>query len=181
MVVIFRGITGSGKSTMASVLLGKSTSQKVWDEHAQNISRDTAWAQYLLKLRQDTQGKPAWGFSTDNFFTSPDGTYNFDPKYLSEAHNKCFRDFISEVSKSQNGLYVVDNTNTSIAEVAPYIFAAQAFNHDLRIITLISSPAECAKRGVHGAPDKSVMRQHLSLEQSLRDWPQWWPQEIFFT
>jgi len=183
MVIIFRGVTGSGKSTLADVLLGKSL---VWDEHPESIQKDCEWAQYILRLRMETKDLPKQAFSADYFFTNAEGVYNFNVKYLSHAHNQCLQKFTEAVRDGlplgpKPGLLIVDNTNCSIQEVAPYVATAQAYGHDLKIITLLHDVRDCAKRGVHGAPARSVLRQHYVLEESLKNWPHWWPQEIFFT
>jgi hypothetical protein len=74
---------------------------------------------------------------------------------------------------------VVDNTNCSVAEVAPYAALAGAYGHELHIITLIGDPLAAWQRNRHGVPFANIVKQDVSLRQSLAEWPPWFPQQIF--
>jgi hypothetical protein len=57
--------------------------------------------------------------SADNFFVNEGGFYEFDPKLLPQAHKECYLDFINVVN-FRTPLVIVDNTNLSGWEIAPY-------------------------------------------------------------
>ena len=57
--------------------------------------------------------------SADDLFTI-NGTYNFDPTLLGEAHKQCMRSFLAALQNPEVGLVIVDNTNTTLVEMAPY-------------------------------------------------------------
>ena len=115
--------------------------------------------------------------SADHFFMS-DGEYNFDPKLLPAAHAACLRDFIRWCSDFRylktNRVMIVDNTNTSIAEVAPYVAIAQAYGHDAEIIFLDVDPWIAAKRNIHGVPADKVHTMSVRIIQSQAQFPPWW-------
>lgn len=68
--------------------------------------------------------------STDDYFTSPDGSYFFDSTLLTTAHQwnlkKAYSSFLSGMTP-----LVIDNTNLEIWEMKPYIF--YAFDFDYKI------------------------------------------------
>lgn len=145
-VVILCGVSGSGKSTL---------------------------------VRKEY--KTAVVCSADSYFERVDGEYAFDASKLSEAHGLCLRQFVALVTNpgcdfritEYNDVVVVDNTNTTIAEMAPYVALAQAYGHDLEIVTLRCDPVDAAARGKHGVPLESVIAQSVRLYS--RDIPPWWP------
>lgn len=152
-VVILRGGSGAGKST---------------------------W------IRKNIPSEDSAIFSTDSFFIEGDGTYNFDITKLSEYHAQCLAGFINicsgEVSHLSRegrlvGTVVVDNTNTSIAEFAPYAAVALAYGHDLRIVTFVYDPVAAYRRNKHGTPLDACMRQHARLTSDTDLIPAWWKHE----
>ena len=161
-VVILSGVSGSGKST---------TARKLWNE-----------------LEPGTYCRVV---SADDFFMV-EGVYKFDPTKLSEAHGKCFRDFIAElqpnaVGKYNHDLVVVDNTNTTSEEIAPYILGAQAFGWEVEILTSLPHPttnwadyyAMCAARNAHGVGFDTIKAQHKRIVN--RSLPPWWKNTHLYT
>lgn len=142
--------------------------------------------------------------SADDFFMV-DGEYKFDPSKLPEAHSKCLRGFVSflqdngvgKVRKvtilrgipgsgkstfvnqhlSMMGDLVVDNTNTSVAEIAPYAALALAYGADLEIITLDVDPS--VAQNVHGVPLEGVQRMAARMAEETPRLPPWWPNYTF--
>jgi predicted kinase len=112
--------------------------------------------------------------SADHYFMS-DGVYKFDPSKLSDAHGACFRDFLASLQINTD-MVVVDNTNTSAVEIAPYILGAQAFGYEVEVHTLMCETEDdvkvCAARNAHGVPFQGVMAQHKRLQE--RQLPPWW-------
>lgn len=142
-VTIYSGIPGSGKTRLSLV------------EHPQNTKR----------------------FSADDFFTGQDGEYVFDPSRIGEAHAQCLRRYVEAIRYMSNasGPYdmVVDNTNASVAEIAPYAALALAYGWALEIVTIIADPEEAGPRNVHGVPMDIVRKIYANLER--RELPPWWP------
>jgi hypothetical protein len=163
MVIILRGISGSGKSYIVRNFV---------DNRPLTASSSPA-ARFLSQMRMPLNFTV---FSADDYFMVGD-EYKFDPKYLPVAHESCLRMFCGKLERSTNvstadvGI-VVDNTNTTLVEVMPYLALAQAYGHETHVITLISDPAICAMRNQHGVPYTNVMYQDLHLKQSVLEWPQ---------
>jgi predicted kinase len=116
--------------------------------------------------------------SADHFFLTDEGDYLFDPRKLPQAHAKCLRDFVYLVSTTPHGdrvPVVVDNTNTTVGEVAPYAALALAYGHDLEIIIVQAEPGMAHSRNTHGVPVQGVMGQHNRLVKLADQLPPWWP------
>jgi predicted kinase len=123
--------------------------------------------------------KGAFIVSADSFFMK-NGEYQFDPKKLGEAHAKCLRDFTHAVSSpdSQDDLIIVDNTNTTITEVAPYAALALAFGHEMTIMTFVGDAVKAARRNVHLVPATSVVAMAERIDKSTALFPPWWNHEV---
>lgn len=117
--------------------------------------------------------------SADQYFMV-DGEYRFDPSKIGEAHAWCLRTFtylIGPDSRAGNSVseIVVDNTNTTVAELAPYAALALAYGHELEVITIHCDPTVAHARNTHGVPLEVVQR--MSEQLALRKLPPWWPQQ----
>jgi predicted kinase len=127
---------------------------------------------YAEKLLNDTQGIKV---SADHYFMVG-GEYHFDPIKLGEAHADCFRRFITYMQVADPWpCVVVDNTNLSSEEIAPYYLAAQAFGYHPSILTIRvegSQLGKLASCNVHGVPLGSLRAQFRKLLQ--RHLPPWW-------
>lgn len=143
-VIIMRGLPGSGKST--------------WRK-----------ANHLGD----------WFCSADSLFTDSHGNYSFDPARLPEAHDRCLRRF-TEVAVlalqhevfPRDKVFVVDNTNISVYEIAPYYRLAEAVGHDVEIVQIDCPPAVAAARNVHGVPELTIGRMAEALKREQL--PPWW-------
>lgn len=98
--------------------------------------------------------------SADHFFGTPP-RYKFDPEKLPEAHNTCLRLFIEAVRNGR--AVVVDNTNTTVEEIAPYYALAEAYGHEVEIVTIEFDPLVAAQRNVHNVPLEAIERQHYRI------------------
>lgn len=183
MVIILRGSSGSGKSMLANLL--KSTNFKIKTKggeyqdppltspHVQYTKQ--VWDSFIDKEHQLTT------VSADDYFMI-NGEYRFDPKHLGVAHAGCLREFdklVSNPSQTLEQVIVVDNTNASLPEFVPYAALANAYAHELHIITLISDPYTSFHRNTHGAPMTNVIKQELTLRDSILQVPPWFPQQVF--
>lgn len=114
--------------------------------------------------------------SADDYFVGSDGSYKFDPKKLPAAHGDCLRRFVTHLDANHRGV-VVDNTNTTAVEVAPYAALALAYGRDLRIITVVCDPVIAAARNIHGVSLDAVKAMHNRL--MCAEFPPWWPHEEY--
>lgn len=114
--------------------------------------------------------------SADHFFLTQEGDYLFDPRKLPLAHGACLQKFVSmvQVAPEEDGTLVVDNTNTTVSEVAPYAALALAYGHDLEVIIIQCDPERAQRRNTHGVPQQAVMGQHSRLVKLADQLPPWW-------
>jgi predicted ABC-type ATPase len=156
-VIILSGVSGCGKSTIAHSFVPD-------DKY------------------RDGAGKAI--VSADHFFIR-DGVYQFDPSKLSQAHATCFRKFLSYLQLDVS-LVIVDNTNTTEAEISPYYLAAQAFEYQCEIMTVStddkdlfvreSNIKKCAERNSHGVPEGVIRAQAKRLYN--RKLPHYWKHSV---
>jgi predicted kinase len=123
--------------------------------------------------------------STDDFWINKDtGAYEFDIKRHSEAHAWNLRRFVDAVqywaedgcdeSESPGVTIVVDNTNCSVAEFAPYAAVAGAFGFDVEIITVDVDTDTAHARNQHNVPQPTVHGQRRNLIRNNDFIPKWW-------
>lgn len=145
-VIVMQGVSGSGKSTLAKQIAAAAKGQ----------------------------GHRTRVVSADHFFETPQG-YKFDVSKLGEAHAECLRNFLDAI---ESGIHVVvvDNTNTSTVEIAPYMALAAAFGYMSKVIRVRCDPETAASRGLHGVPRRTIdaMMRRIDSER----YPPWWKIEI---
>jgi predicted kinase len=101
--------------------------------------------------------------SADQYFTMTDGSYRFDPAKLSDAHGYCFRRAFAAVKDSTYETIIVDNTNLTSEEIAPYYAIAQAFGARCELHTFLADSEDAAKRNLHSVPSSKVREQSRRL------------------
>ncbi len=109
--------------------------------------------------------------SADHFRVDSCGVYHFDATNPQVAHGKCLLAFIEACAAGVDTI-VVDNTNTTAVEIAPYHAIAQAYHYDVKIVRIVADPAICVKRNIHGVPAAGIdtMAERLA---GFRSMPQW--------
>lgn len=96
--------------------------------------------------------------SADDFFVDPETReYHFDIARLGEAHAACLRAAVEALTRGV-GFVVIDNTNGSIAEAAPYVALGMAYGYEVEIVRVRCVVEVAAARNVHGVPP-SIVRQ----------------------
>ena len=145
-IVILRGISGSGKSTYAKKL----ESQVV------------------------KEGGEPYRVSADQYFLSGGG-YAFDPAKLPEAHNSCLRRYMAGANDIYRelghiDLIIVDNTNTQLWEMAPYVAIAEAYNIPYEIVHVVCPVEVALERNAHNVPEDTLRKQADRFEEPLPWW-----------
>lgn len=72
-------------------------------------------------------------FSTDDFFTSSDGKYNFDSKQITKAHNWNQQRVAKELDNNSPYI-IIDNTNTKLFELRPYVDMALKHRYKIEFL-----------------------------------------------
>ncbi len=135
-VIILQGVSGSGKST---------------------------WA----------RAQPnAAVVSADALFYGPDGVYRWDEARLSEAHNQCLKRFAQYLAHPTFkpvedpefiDTIIVDNTNTRVFFMAPYVALARAFDSPVEVHSFRVPPEVAAARNSGRAPASVVAEMAASI------------------
>lgn len=112
--------------------------------------------------------------SADYYFLDSNKEYKFDPTKLTEAHKWCFFNFMKRVNNFAND-QIVDNTNTTLEEIAPYYMAAISCGYKVHIVTFknhYNDLEKLAQRNVHNVPLHTIDSQYKRI-LNLRI-PQYW-------
>ena len=143
-VIILQGIPGSGKSSYVS---------------------------YLKDVASSYTSREVVVCSADHYFMR-DGEYNFNPAFLGEAHAACMRRFIETVQQGGDVTVIVDNTNITEIEIAPYYAVARAYSAKVEIVTFACDPFVAARRNEHGVPYEACCRMNDILQSFIQ--PSFW-------
>ena len=112
--------------------------------------------------------------SADNYFMK-NGEYQFDVSKLAQAHGECLRVFTHALLEKSE-LVVVDNTNTTVLEIAPYYALAAAYGYHVKLVTVNCEPETAFARNVHGVPLQGIKAMHKRLGE--RWFPPFWKMEF---
>jgi predicted kinase len=122
------------------------------------------------------QQKDGYIISADHWFMmNPGRQYIFKPEEIGKAHDECFRKFLMAMREDSRDVYthvIIDNTNLSVWEFAPYYRLAQFHGHDVKIVQFECSPQTCARRQTHGVPEIVLgqMSERLRREEVPLNW-----------
>jgi predicted kinase len=108
--------------------------------------------------------------SADTYFMKS-GKYVFDVMQLGEAHSECLRNFI-ELCQNGEDKIIVDNTNTTIEEIAPYYAIAKAYGYEVELVKMNIEIEIAANRNLHGVPYLSIR----AMDNRIREMktPRYW-------
>lgn len=99
--------------------------------------------------------------SADHFHTV-NGEYRYDPKNAGAAHGACLRQFVRALDVGTDVL-VVDNTNTTAVELAPYVRLCEAFGIEYEIVNIACDFATACERNIHAVPPATIWNMHQNL------------------
>jgi predicted kinase len=114
--------------------------------------------------------------SADHYFVElGGGTYAFDPSKLGAAHGQCLRRYTEALQRGESHV-VVDNTNTTSLEMAPYVSLALAYGYRVEIVRVTCDPAVAAARNTHGVPEGAIRAMHERITATFQTGlPPFWP------
>ncbi|XP_063242296.1 uncharacterized protein LOC134542183 isoform X2 [Bacillus rossius redtenbacheri] len=131
ILILLRGVPGSGKSHLA--------------RHLVKMSVVGHFTDYV--------------FSADDYFTTRNGQYVYDPSRLSEAHEWVRRSIEDKMKRCESPLFV-DNTNIQSWEMQPYAVLAIKYGYVLELLephnTWRYEEKQLTKRNVHGVPQQKI-------------------------
>ena len=115
-------------------------------------------------------GKTTWAhehkpnalvISADDYFVV-NGVYRYASNESHEAHVECMGMFLDAIDDGKE--IVIDNTNTSVAEVSPYYMVACASGYQSTLVTLHCDPDLAFSRCVHNVPRDVIVRMHDKIK-----------------
>ena len=112
--------------------------------------------------------------SADDYFTAPGGTYFYLPECVGLAHAICLLKYVRALENPTVPLIVVDNTNITAVEIAPYYALAEAYGAEAEIVTVDCNPIVAYSRNIHGVPQETIesMAQAIPVAETL--FPESW-------
>lgn len=154
-LILLRGPSGTGKSTIASFLERTSSAQ---NSHIR---------EYAAR------------FESDQFFTGEDRVYRFNIGKLKVAHQWC-QLATERAMFLQTPLVIVSNTFISHWEMERYLELAEEYRYEVQIIRSPGpwSPELSARRNKHNVP-LDVLKRHVNSYQPHPDETEWSDLSIF--
>ena len=112
--------------------------------------------------------------SADDFFHR-DGNYRFDSNQSSRAHGECLKKFVTNLAKPDSvkpDYLVVDNTNLTTLELAPYVALSIAYGKLPELITFLIDYKIGSKRNKHYINEDNCrkMENDLLAREIPKDW-----------
>lgn len=71
-------------------------------------------------------------------------------------------------------ILAIDNTGLRNWEISPYVSLASTYGYEVKVVRLNTPPMVAASRNIHGVPPSTVNRMAKSIESSLP----WWNEEV---
>lgn len=109
--------------------------------------------------------------SADRYFIDECGIYRFDASKLGVAHATCFHNYIERLRSKWSDAIFVDNTNTTVWEISPYVIGAAAFGYEAEIVTLMCESKDdlrmCALRNKHKVSPEVIDAQHKRIRERV--------------
>lgn len=124
-------------------------------------SGKTTWTEELIIAKQPTE-KSVGVFSADLFHII-EGVYKFDPARAPFAHAECLRTYIQAIREAEYDIFVVDNTNTRLYEIAPYVAVANAFGIEYEIVQFLCQPSTSLARNIHQVPAATILAMNTAI------------------
>lgn len=150
-VIAMRGVSGSGKSSLARRLAER---ERDAGRTARIVSADDFFME--MECRFDASGEP---------YGEP--VYKFDPTKIGEAHASCMGHFLDALFEGVD-VVIVDNTHTRLWELENYRLAAKLAVYEFEVIELKATTIHDVKlfaaRNMHGVPEMVVAQMAMQYE-----------------
>ena len=174
VVVVMRGLPGSGKSTVAQTLL-----LQWFAKHVPAFDDET-----IQRLAKEH-------ISSADQFRTIDGQYVYGDPMRPNALSQCWLDFVAKLSavprlleygppfdrfvvsrsfneiRSSFMIRVIDNTNTRADRIEPYATHAQALGYAVRVLRIDATLRDCLLRQTHGVPEERMREMYQDLQLPL--------------
>ena len=121
--------------------------------------------------------------SSDDYFMR-NGECRFNPSELGRAHDRCWRRYLntfqmSAIFSRTGGLAIVDNTNTSPFELAPYVRYAKGLEVPVLTLFVKRRYELCLRDQTHGVSLETMQRMAETLANTHHYFPAYWESAIW--
>lgn len=118
-------------------------------------------------------GKPFVVYSADDFFME-NGEYKFDARKLGQAHGDCLKRYLHALQNPESYPFpiIIDNTNLTTLDLAPYVALAEAFEKSFYIVTMRCDPALAFTRQRHAVGEMAFHKKIVKFDTEML--PKWW-------
>jgi predicted kinase len=113
-------------------------------------------------------------YAIDNYLDYEQSTYQNKDK-LKKAYWDCLKDFMLSTYDESLEI-VVDNSNTTITGIAPFISTSIAFGREVEVIMIKCDPIKAWKRNKHHVSLEDIFEQEKRLKLLPERWSSWWPE-----
>lgn len=100
-------------------------------------------------------------WETDRYWTRPDGTYDFNPKLIKQAHKWCQGHVEVSLSMTRESTSV-SNTFTQLWEMQPYIDMAEKYGAELVVYKMTGE-----FQNIHNVPPETIEK----MKNRWEDYP----------
>lgn len=96
--------------------------------------------------------------------------YDTHPAKAGWAHSECFKMFVLS-AVAGNPVLIVDNTNTTAIQIAPYANVAEAFGYEVHIVEIGCSIVDSITWNIHRVPEDVICRMAMNVSRGVpEDW-----------
>lgn len=144
-MIIIRGLTGSGKTTLADLICDGFEDTEADEKPVENCRISV---------------------SSDDYFYDDEGNYKFIPDQIKSAHRWCLNEVESCATLGYE-VIVVHNTFTRKWEIDPYVQTALNHGYAVNVVSLHDSgltDIQLAERSPHGVPVSNIRKQRERWE-----------------
>jgi predicted kinase len=114
--------------------------------------------------------------SADEFHMR-DGYYDWKPENAGNAHGWCLRKYVTTLHALTPKI-LVDNTNVTIWEMAPYCALALAYDYKLTVFTIECDVELAVARNIHKVPRGTILNMAANLALHTPLIPRHWNHEV---
>jgi tRNA uridine 5-carbamoylmethylation protein Kti12 len=104
-------------------------------------------------------------YEADMFWKLFDGTYRFDFKKLTYAHQWCLSNVAAEFESQDVAKVIVSNTFTTTSEIMPYITLAEVYKVPVKIINVRTQ-----FKSVHDVPEATIEKMKNRWQEIPDNW-----------
>lgn len=113
-----------------------------------------------------------WIICSADHYHMVNGVYQYKPERAREAHDECLGQYLTALLQPTDVIFV-NNTNSTLLELAPYYRLAEYHKAEVKIIQVMCDFQVACRRNVHDVPPRTIwkMYQNILTERLPGHWP----------